>query len=90
MTDRVKEEAAKFPESFGLRAFPGQRFTINESASYESPFGSGNVMLYTYTEDGLAFSKGSPAELRREVIPVTTVARKGDRVRGFENGKVIR
>jgi len=67
MSNRVKEEVAKFPESFGLRGFPGQRFTLNESASYESPFGSGNVLLYVFTEDGLAFSKGTPAELRREV-----------------------
>ena len=67
MTNTVKTEAAKFPESFGLRGFPGQRFSINESASYESPFGSGNVMLYVFTEDGQAFSKGSPSELRREV-----------------------
>jgi len=67
MTDQVKIEAAKFPKSFGLRGFPGQRFTMNQSASYESPFGSGNVLLYVFTEDGLAFSKGSPAELRKEV-----------------------
>jgi len=67
VTNTVKTEAAKFPESFGLRGFPGQRFSINESASYESPFGSGNVMLYVFTEDGQAFSKGSPSELRREV-----------------------
>lgn len=68
MSNRVKEEAANFPESFGLRAFRGQRFTINESASYESPFGSGNVVLYVFTEDGLAFCKGSPNELQREVV----------------------
>lgn len=68
MSEAVKQAAAEFPKVFGLRAFPGQRFTINESASYESPFGSGNVQLYTFTEDGKAFSKASPAELRREVV----------------------
>jgi hypothetical protein len=67
MTTAVKEAAAKFPETFGLRAFPGDRFTINERASYESPRGSGNVLLYVYTQEGLAFCKGSPAELRRQV-----------------------
>jgi len=67
MSDTIKTEATKFPESFGLRGFPGQRFTINQRASYEYPFGSGNVMLYVFTEDGQAFSKGSPSELRREV-----------------------
>ena len=64
MSKRVKEEAAKFPESFGLRAFAGQRFSINESASYLS---GGNVLLYVFTEDGKAFCKGSPTELQREV-----------------------
>ena len=68
MAAKVAEEAGKFPEVFGLRAFPGQKFTINKSASYESPFGSGNVLLYVFTEDGQAFSKGSPSELRREVV----------------------
>ena len=69
-SDRVKAAANKFPKVFGLRAFPGDRFTINTSASYES---GGAVLLYTYTvpadgSRGLAFSKGTPAELRREVI----------------------
>jgi hypothetical protein len=73
MTDAVKAAAAKFPKTFGLRAFPGDKFTINESASYESPFGSGNVLLYTYTvpadgSEGLAFCKGSPSEIRREIV----------------------
>lgn len=66
--DTIKQEAAKFPEVFGLRGFPGKRFKINESASYESPYGSGNVLLYVFTEDGQAFSKGTVAELKREVV----------------------
>ncbi len=68
MSDAVKQAAAEFSGVFGLRAFPGQRFKINESASYESPYGSGKVQLYVFTEEGKAFSKGSPAELRREVV----------------------
>ena len=70
MSDRVKAEAAKFPATFGLRAFPGQKCTINESASYES---RGEVLLYTFTvptdgSKGLAFAKGTPRELLREVL----------------------
>lgn len=67
MTEAVSKAAAKFPESFGLRGFPGQRFKINKAASYESPINSGNVLLYVFTEDGKAFSKGTPSELRREI-----------------------
>jgi hypothetical protein len=74
----VKEEAAKFPKTFGLRAFPGDRFTINESASYMS---AGRVMLYIFTEDGKAFSKGTPEEIEREVTPAP--AAKGERTRGI-------
>jgi hypothetical protein len=69
MMNAVDKAMTEFPETFGLRAFPGQRFTLNRSASYERPLGSGDVMLYVFTEDGLAFSKGSPAELRGEVTP---------------------
>jgi len=64
MTDQITDIIATFPESFGLRAFPGDRFTLNQSASYES---GGQIMLYVYTADGLAFCKGTPTELRREV-----------------------
>jgi len=62
--ERIKQAMAQFPEVFGLRAFPGKRFSLNERASYTS---RGEVMLYVYTEDGLAFSKGTVEELRREV-----------------------
>ena len=62
--ERIKKAAAGFPETFGLWAFPGRRFAINERASYVR---DGEVMLYVYTEAGLAFSKGTVEELRREV-----------------------
>ena len=61
------ETIATFPETFSLRAFPKQSFSINASASYESPFGSGQFMLYVFTEQGEAFCKGPPAELRRQI-----------------------
>ncbi len=64
MNDQISAVIATFPETFGLRAFPGDKFTLNRAASYES---GGQIMLYVYTADGLAFCKGSPVELRREV-----------------------
>lgn len=66
--ERVKAAIAEFPGTFGLRAFPGKRFTLNESASYVADSGA-EVMLYVFTADGQAFCKGTPAELRKEVRP---------------------
>jgi hypothetical protein len=56
---------ASFPRKFGLRAFPNREFTINPSQCYET---QGEYMLYVFTEDGQAFCKGSPDELRREIV----------------------
>lgn len=62
----IDKAYARFPKEFGLRAFPGKRFTLNRSACFIS---AGKVQLYVYTADGLAFSKGTPSELRKEVTP---------------------
>ena len=74
----IAEAAAKFPERFGLRAFPGEEFSIDLQASYwdsgymyGKPHHEPGPMLYVYVHKDskyLAFSKGTPAELRREVI----------------------
>lgn len=66
----VKDEAAKFPGEFGLRAFPGKTFRVSEAISYYSD--SEGVMLYTEVKNGdrwMSFCKGSPAELKREMVP---------------------
>jgi hypothetical protein len=61
-----------FPATFGLRAFPGKVFRINKGNSYVSEVYG--VMLYTdiRNDDGSwsCFAKGSPDELRREVMPI--------------------
>ena len=62
------ETIATFPETFSLKAFPGQTFSINKSASYESPLGSGQFLLYVF-KDGVAFCKGTPEELLRQIQP---------------------
>ncbi len=65
--EAIRDAIAEFPAEFGLRAFPGERFRISEAACFVS---EGRVVLYTYVlRDGnwLAFAKGSPAELRREI-----------------------
>jgi hypothetical protein len=64
----LDETIKTFPEEFGLRAFPGDRFRISEHSSYFS-----GKTLYLYTEIAigdkwLSFAKGTPAQLRREII----------------------
>ena len=67
---------SEFPETFGLRAFRGDVFRISEAASYVTKGGMGcyvapSVMLYTQRySDGQwqAFAKGSPAELRAQIV----------------------
>jgi hypothetical protein len=68
---KIKAAIEKFPEFFGLRAFPGRRFKILLGQCF---FSEGRIQLYTYIEDPdetgewLAFSRGTPIELRREVV----------------------
>lgn len=73
----IDEAVASFPATFGLRAFPGKVFHIERSQCYwdngmlyGKPDHEAGPMLYIFTgeEGGLAFSKGSPAELRREIV----------------------
>jgi hypothetical protein len=69
----IKDAMSRFPETFGLRAFPGDTFRISESASYLSQWGDpDSLQLYTQRlcEDGKwhDFAKGDEAELRRNVV----------------------
>jgi hypothetical protein len=64
---QIKDAIASFPADFGLRAFPGERFVILESACYVS---GGIVFLYTgiKTSDGYrAFCKGTIGELKSQI-----------------------
>ncbi len=66
--ERMKLAAEEFPSEFGLRAFPGKRFSISLAASYVTD--DGVIMLYTQVKTGddwLAFAKGTPQELREEL-----------------------
>ncbi len=80
-TDKALDDAiAQFPAEFGLRPFPGKLFRISRNASYISGglFGGGavpehEIRLYTQVlKDGqwLDFAKGSPDELRAQVVRV--------------------
>jgi hypothetical protein len=63
----VAEAASEFPDRFGLRAFPGDVFTVDLRDSYYQD----GVHLYVHRvlPDGRtqAFSKDSPERLRREM-----------------------
>ena len=76
----IDAAVATFPEEFGMRAFPGKRFRISRGSSYwsdgyymgEPKFPPG-PHLYVYVEedgDWLSFAKGTPTELRREIVPL--------------------
>ena len=71
-----------FPAEFGLRGFPGKRFRISIGDSYVTQeqreggapddYKAPVILLYTHVfndERGewLAFAKGTPSELRKEV-----------------------
>jgi len=69
--ERVRLAAAKFPVEFGLRAFPGERFSISLSGSYVNDYNE--VQLYTSIWSAKlnrwsSFAKGSPAELQAELV----------------------
>jgi hypothetical protein len=74
--EMVDQAIAEFPETFGLRAFPGDVFKLSSQASYVND--GGQVQLYTMIkkEDAksptgycwLSFAKGTANELRREIV----------------------
>jgi hypothetical protein len=65
----IETAIAEFPKTFALRAFPNEVFSISAFHSYVS---EDRVYLYVGIErpDGLweAMSKGTPDELRREIV----------------------
>lgn len=75
---RVK---ATFPDTFGLRGFPGELFRISEDSSY---FGGkmcsceeGDLILYTERKRGEVwsdFAKGTAEELRGQIVTTPTPA----------------
>lgn len=69
----IDDAVASFPETFGLKAFPNEVFSIIRSACYY--WDGGGVMLYTYIlrdGDWKAFSKGTVEELRNEIKEMKT------------------
>lgn len=68
--DRIEEAVARFPEKFGLRAFPGKVFRVSQSCTYVN-----NDVVYVYVsveQDGIStpFAKGTVPEMLAEVVPL--------------------
>ena len=65
----IREAIARFPETFGLRAFPGQKFRISERASFFNT--PQDLQLYVQCERGgewLDFGRDCEAKLRAEIV----------------------
>ena len=66
----IEEAVKRFPDEFGLRSFPGEKFKIASGACY---FDGDQIMLYTYrwcggTQEWRAFAKGTEKELRSNIV----------------------
>ncbi len=64
----IEEAIAKFPETFGLKAFPGRTFRFSRSASYMR---GSEVVLYTQVNTGsgwVDFGKGTIKEFQQEIV----------------------
>lgn len=67
--EAVAAAVARHPGTFGLRAFPGERFRVCPRASYWSETNGGGVLLYTQKlrgTDWVDFAKGTEAILTAE------------------------
>lgn len=70
------EVKARFPETFGLRGFPGEVFRISDSSSYFNgpvfgPIENKALILYTervYQGEWRDFAKGTESELRAQLV----------------------
>ncbi len=71
-TPAIKALAATFPETFGLRGFPGKVFRVSLSSSYMGD--DGRIRLYTevrhWNGTWSDWAKGTEEELRREIVAV--------------------
>lgn len=70
----VTAAIARFPATFGLRAFPGKTFKISAGASYFGDGENGEPILYTYVfnegegKGWMACAKGTESELRGQMV----------------------
>lgn len=64
----IEEAMAKFPETFGLKAFPGRTFRFSRSASFMR---GTEAVLYAQVKTGsgwIDFGKGTIEEFQQEIV----------------------
>jgi len=73
---QIADAVATFPETFGLRAFPGDTFRVSPGHSYMGSDGAIQVYTERLCEDGVwkSFAKGTVPELTLEVVKVPVPA----------------
>jgi hypothetical protein len=74
----IRAAIATFPETFGLRAYPGDVFRLSERSSYVANDAATVPTLYTqcwrsraagwHCDEWCDFAKGTPDELRRQLV----------------------
>ncbi len=69
--DMIEKACAEFPKTFGLRAFPGEVFRVDDYDSYLND--NGGITFYTHRlnkENGRwnAFAKGTKSELMAQIV----------------------
>lgn len=70
--EKLDEAIKQFPETFGMRGFPGKVFRVSHNKSYISCNPLPNtILIYTQVQAGnewLDFAKGTPGEIEREIV----------------------
>lgn len=89
----VERAVAEFPGEFGLRAYPGERFRVSESASYWSDY-ENRPLLYTerYVDgEWRDFAKGTAEKLRGEMVslPPRAQERAGRRGKRIDKDTIV-
>jgi hypothetical protein len=65
----MKQLIGTFPQEFGLRGFPNQRFRINQRASYYSFDLGAQIVLDILTSEGWQnFCREGEKQLRAELV----------------------
>jgi hypothetical protein len=93
---QITEAINSCPNIFGLRAFPGETFRVSRTSSYWSDHENG-VMLYTEIKvasfgnawDWKSFAKGTPEELRREIVAAPGAHPFKAKVRAFPSSNPL-
>jgi hypothetical protein len=67
----LAEVIASFPPTFGLYDYPDETFRVSERHSYKDPEGRYQIVTEVRTDTGwTSFAKGTPGELRDQIVEI--------------------